>query len=158
MKKRFFILSMYLTFISIIHAAQHVESPLIISTAEGLRAFSESVNNGNSYEGKVVKLSADIWLNDTIGWQRWSRQTKIKSWTPIGTSKSPFEGTFDGNGHYIAGLFTKAGSETFFQGLFGFLKKATVKNTHIRYSHIIAYNYVGAIAGYISYNTQILNC
>ena len=46
----------------------------------------------------------------------------------------------------------------FFQGLFGFLKKATVKNTHIRYSHIIAYNYVGAIAGYISYNTQILNC
>ena len=39
MKKRFFILSMYLTFISIIHAAQHVESPLIISTAEGLRAF-----------------------------------------------------------------------------------------------------------------------
>lgn len=150
MKKRFFILSISLTFISIIHAAQYIENPLIISTAEGLRAFSESVNNGNSYQGRVVKLSADIWLNDTIGWQEWNRQTKIKSWIPIGTSKNPFEGTFDGNGHYIAGLFTRAGSETFFQGLFGFLKKATVKNTHIRYSHIIAYNYVGAIAGYIS--------
>ena len=158
MKKRFFILSISLTFISIIHAAQYIENPLIISTAEGLRAFSESVNNGNSYQGRVVKLSADIWLNDTIGWQEWNRQTKIKSWIPIGTSKNPFEGTFDGNGHYIAGLFTRAGSETFFQGLFGFLKKATVNNTHIRYSHIIAYNYVGAIAGYISYNTQILNC
>ena len=70
-----------MTFISIIHAAQHVESPLIISTAEGLRAFSESVNNGNSYEGKVVKLSADIWLNDTIGWE-WTlyRRSIYESW------------------------------------------------------------------------------
>ena len=51
MKKRFFILSISLTFISIIHAAQYIENPLIISTAEGLSAFSESVNNGNSYQG-----------------------------------------------------------------------------------------------------------
>ena len=35
MKKRFFILSISLTFISIIHAAQYIENPLIISTAEG---------------------------------------------------------------------------------------------------------------------------
>lgn len=148
-----------LAFISIVNAAQQVnQTPLVISTAEDLKAFAKSVNSGNSYRGKVVKLSADIWLNDTTGWQKWDRQTKLKSWTPIGTSRTPFEGTFDGDGHCIAGLFVKAGSETFCQGLFGFLRKAVVKNTRICFSHIIAYNYVGAFAGYISFNTQILNC
>ena len=36
--------------------------------------------------------------------------------------------------------------------------KAIVKNVHIRFSHFISYDYVGALAGYISYNTQIHNC
>lgn len=159
MKNRFLILSICLIFIPIVNARHYVnESLLIISTAEDLRTFAKSVNNGNSYQGKVVKLSADIWLNDTIGWREWNRQTKVKTWMPIGTSKVPFEGTFDGGGHYIAGLFIKTGSETFSQGLFGCLKTATVKNLHIRYSHILAYNNVGALAGYISNNTQIVNC
>lgn len=158
MTKRFFILSICLNFISILNATQHTENTLIISTAEDLRAFAKSVNSGNSYKGKVIKLSADIWLNDTVGWKKWNRQTKVKIWIPIGTPRDPFEGTFDGDGHYIAGLFTKSGSETFCQGLFGFLKRAVIKNTRICFSHIIAYNYVGAFAGYISCNTQILNC
>lgn len=158
MEKRLIILSICMAFISVLKAAQYTESPLIISTVEDLKAFAKSVNSGNSYRGKVVRLSADIWLNDTTGWQKWNRQTKMKSWIPVGTLKTPFEGTFDGNGHTISGLFIKTGSETFYQGLFGCLKRATVRNIHIRYSHIIAYNYVGALAGYISCNTQILNC
>ena len=160
MKKRFFLLNICWAFISILNATQHrqAENPLVISTAEDLKAFAKSVNSGNSYQGKVVKLSADIWLNDTVGWQKWNRQTKMKSWTPIGIPRAPFEGTFDGDGHFIAGLFAKTGSETFSQGLFGFLKRATVTNVHIRFSHFISYDYVGALAGYISYNTQIHNC
>ena len=135
--------------------------PLLIATADDLQKFAQSVNAGNSYQGKVVKLTADIWLNDTTGWQKWNRQTKaieVKNWTPIGTSASPFEGVFDGNGHFIAGLFVKAGSESFSQGLFGSLRRATVRDLSIRYSHIIGYNNVGALAGCISLNTQILNC
>ena len=160
MKKRFFLLNICWAFISILNATQHrqAENPLVISTAEDLKAFAKSVNSGNSYQGTVVKLSADIWLNDTVGWQKWNRQTKMKSWTPIGIPRAPFEGTFDGDGHFIAGLFAKTGSETFSQGLIGFLKRATVKNVHIRFSHFISYDYVGALAGYISYNTQIHNC
>lgn len=158
MKERFFVLSICLTFISLLGATPQLDNPLVISTAEDLRSFAKSVNHGNSYRGKVVKLSTDIWLNDTVEWQKWNRQTKVKSWIPIGTSKTPFEGIFDGDGHYIVGLFIKTGSESFCQGLFGFLRNAIIKNTHIRYSHIVAYNYVGALAGYISYNTQILNC
>lgn len=160
MKHRFFVLSICLLFFSIGNAKQHAadESLLVISTTDDLRAFAESVNNGDSYRGKVVKLSADICLNDTIGWRKWNRQTRIKTWIPVGTPKFPFEGTFDGDGHCIAGLFIKTGSETFSQVFFGYLKTATVKNLHIRYSHILAYNNVGALAGYISNNTQIINC
>lgn len=134
MKERFFVLSICLTFISLLGATPQLDNPLVISTAEDLRIFAKSVNHGNSYRGKVVKLSTDIWLNDTVEWQKWNRQTKVKSWIPIGTSKTPFEGIFDGDGHYIAGLFIKTGSESFCQGLFGFLRNAIIKNTHIRYS------------------------
>lgn len=159
MKNRIFMLIICLAFVSSGNAARLMnENPLIISTTEDLVAFAKSVNGGDSFRGKTVKLSADIWLNDTTGWKKWDRQTKLKSWTSIGTSQTPFEGTFDGDGHYIAGLFMKAGSETFCQGLFGFLRRAIVKNTRICFSHIIAYNYVGALAGHISFNTQILNC
>lgn len=161
MKNRFIALVICWMFISIGNATQHIsnEIPLIISNAEELRAFAKSVNAGNSYRGKMVKLSHDIWLNDTIGWQEWNRkEMKVRVWIPIGNDNHPFEGTFDGEGHFIAGLFTKAGSETFYQGLFGYLKRATVKNVHIRFSHIIAYNFVGGIAGYISLNSLILNC
>lgn len=147
-----------LTFISSGNAAKLNESPLVISTPEDLIAFAKLVNGGEAFSGKIVNLSADIWLNDTTGWEKWDRQTKVMSWIPIGTSHTPFEGTFDGGGHYIAGLFIKADSETFCQGLFGFLRKAIVKNTRICFSHILVYNYVGALAGHISFNTQILNC
>ena len=118
MKNRIFMLIICLALVSSGNAARLMnENPLIISTTEDLVAFAKSVNGGDSFRGKTVKLSADIWLNDTTGWKKWDRQTKLKSWTPIGTSQTPFEGTFDGDGHYIAGLFMKAGSETFCQGL-----------------------------------------
>lgn len=130
-----------------------------ISTAEELKLFAEQVNGGNSFKGKKVELLDNIWLNDTIGWRYWGRSTSnLKTWTPIGNEEHPFEGIFDGNGHFVAGLFTKAGSESFYQGLFGCLRNAIIKNTHIRYSHIIASNFVGSIAGYINLNTSIIGC
>lgn len=159
MKNRLLILIVCWVLVSIGNAAQQVDKKtLIISNAEELIAFAKSVNAGDSYRGKTIKLSNDIWLNDTTGWKNWNRETKIKVWTPIGTAISPFEGIFDGGEHIIAGLFMKAGSENFCQGFFGSLKHAIVKNTHIRFSHMFAYNFVGAIAGYASSNTLIVNC
>jgi len=160
MRNRFFIFIICLIFISIGNAASCYmnEESLKISTSEELIAFAESVNGGNSYCGKIIKLSSDIWLNDTTGWKKWDRKTKMSVWTPIGNKKAPFEGIFDGGGHSIFGLFIKASPENFYQGLFGCLQRATVKDIHIRFSHIIAYNFVGAIAGYISFNSLIINC
>ena len=55
-----------------------------IATADEMLAFAETVNNGNSYKGKTVTLTADIDLSRT-------------EWKPIGSdSDTRFEGTFDG--------------------------------------------------------------
>lgn len=132
---------------------------LTIADAEGLKAFANAVNGGRSFKGQTVKLTADILLNDTAGWRTWNRATVgKKQWTPIGTKEHPFEGTFDGGGHAIAGLFIKAGSESMYQGLFGCVQSAVIKHTTIRYSHILGYNFVGGFAGKASLHTLFLGC
>lgn len=55
--------------------------------------------------------------------------TLTSSWTPIGTSASPFRGTFDGNSYTISGLaipLTSSSTEDF--GLFGVTSGAILKN------------------------------
>lgn len=55
--------------------------------------------------------------------------TLTSSWTPIGTSASPFRGIFDGNSYTISGLsipLTSSSADDF--GLFGVTSGATLKN------------------------------
>lgn len=54
----------------------------ITSTAE-LAGLAKLVNGGNDFSKKTIKLDANIDLDG-------------KEWTPIGTSRKPFKGTFDG--------------------------------------------------------------
>ncbi|MCD8162031.1 MAG: hypothetical protein LUE09_00900 [Synergistaceae bacterium] len=69
------------------------DGDLLISDADGLWAFAKEVNeNQNSYEGKVVKLTADIDLAN-------------EPWTPVGSNSSSFKGTFDGEGYYIKNIY-----------------------------------------------------
>ena len=135
---------------------------VVISNAAELRAFARTVNGGESFQGKTIRLSNDICLNDTMGWQQWGgrdkNDPKLKSWIPIGREGAPFEGTFDGAGHCISGLFVKAETEGFYYGLFGYLKHASVINLHLRYSYISAYNFVGGIAGYITLYSFVSGC
>ncbi len=56
-----------------------------------LESLSESVNAGNSYEGKVITLMTDIDLGG-------------ETWASIGTREKPFKGSFDGNGKTIKNL------------------------------------------------------
>lgn len=64
---------------------------LTISSASELKAFAVCVNEGNSYAGSTVWLTADIDLDNV-------------PWTPIGTTAHPFDGTFDGLGHWVSNL------------------------------------------------------
>jgi hypothetical protein len=68
------------------------------------------------------------------------------SFTPVGTSGSPFTGTFDGNGYRITGLTITAGTTTNV-GLFGSIRAATLYNFTIEDSNIFGDGVVGACVG-----------
>ena len=71
-----------------------------ISTAAQLKALARMVNSGkDSMAGKTIMLGADIRLNND------AVPTSGNQWTPIGTEKNPFKGTFTGysrSGGYAA--------------------------------------------------------
>ncbi len=106
-------------------------SPYIISCAEELAYFSQSVNSGDTYEDKYIALTSDINLNSM-------------PFTPIGGSVS-FCGTFDGNFHTVSNLKINLSVKN--AGLFGYncgvIKNLTVKDPSV-YS---TKSNVGVIAG-----------
>ena len=98
-----------------------------ISDVDGLKAFAAMANNGNTFVGKTIKLTADIDLNNI-------------AWTPIAV----FKGTFDGNGKTISNLnVTAEKAAGFFANLYtGTIKDLTIDGANVKGSH-----HVGAIAG-----------
>ena len=71
-----------------------------IKDADTLKALTRMVNSGkDSMAGKTIMLGADIRLNND------AVPTSGNQWTPIGTEKNPFKGTFTGysrSGGYAA--------------------------------------------------------
>ncbi len=71
-----------------------------IKDADTLKALARMVNSGkDSMAGKTIMLGADIRLNND------AVPTSGNQWTPIGTEKNPFKGTFTGysrSGGYAA--------------------------------------------------------
>lgn len=76
--------------------------PYIIETATHALDFAKLVNAGATDACAV--LAEDINL-------------KSRSWTPIGTTAKPYEGTFDGAGHRILNM--KLSNSKTYQGFFG---------------------------------------
>ncbi len=134
---------------------------ITLKTPEQLYAFA-CILNGTSdvvaattFEGKTIQLGADIVLNDTLGWQRWGDTTFGTHWLPIGTVNTPFQGTFDGRGYTVSGMFMQPitnhdlltyGSD---MGLFGVVGElASISNVNIKASCISGYrNNIGFLAG-----------
>ena len=112
-----------------------------VSNAVKLILIRNAVNNGNSYEGQIIKLNAD--LNLDLG----------NNWIPIGTPEHPFRGTFDGNGHSVQ--FTINQPDSNYRGLFGYME-GTVKNLYLNNCSVTGHDYVGGIAGYC--HGTISNC
>lgn len=122
----------------------------LISNYEELKAFRDSVNeNGKTYEGEVVMLTADIDMYAPIG-----LTGNLYLWSPIGRSSRPFMGTFDGNGHKLTNLYFEGESE--YRGLFGYVgESAVIKNLSVSGS-VSTSSYVGGIVAYN--NGTIENC
>ena len=109
-----------------------------IRTAEQLYGFAVAVNgmegviDAMTFEGKTVRLAADLMLNDTADWAYWGDLTEAAAFAPIGHYGSPFSGVFDGQGHTIRGVYAH-GKE--YVGLFGYIgAKGSVRNLHIAQS------------------------
>ena len=110
-----------------------------VTNAAGLRAFAASVNGGNSYAGKTVKLMNDV---DLAG----------SEWTPIGQSGKAFQGTFDGNDKTISNLKVNGGLENSsvnnYHGLFGLTTSpAIIRNFTIDNAEVSGSLYVGSAVG-----------
>ena len=97
-----------------------------IATPAALKWLADEVNSGNNYfEGKTIKLTNDIDLNNV-------------EWTPIGsaTKDHGFMGNFDGNGKTIKNLtMTKLipdDDNSVYAGLFGVTEGTQAKENYIK--------------------------
>ena len=87
-----------------------------------------------------ARVTRDVLLNPAIF------DEKSNVWTPIGTSASPFTGTFDGGEYRISGVYLPDNTVDY-TGLFGCIGEGgLVKNIFLENSLIYGYNYSGAIA------------
>ena len=114
------------------------EDPYIILTTDELDALAGSVNGGDNKNGEHFRLLVDL---DYSG----------KTYTPIGTMSSRFQGTFDGHGHSIKSVIINQPDQDR-QALFAVIgNNGTVKNLVLGTgSAITGGYYIGGIAGLCS--------
>lgn len=113
-----------------------------LETALDVVMFSNLVNSGKS-DAKAV-LTADIDMSEVMGSIE-EDEEPLGIFSPIGSSdKTPYTGTFDGQGHAITGFYHEASGN--WNGLFGYISNAHVKNFRISGKLTSdGYNYNGTI-------------
>ena len=111
---------------------------LIIHSTDEWNTFASNVNNGtNSYEGKVVKLAADISVSMMVG------------------TNSAFKGTFDGCGHTLT---VNLNSSSDFVAPFRYVIGATIRNLIVAGSINGGIHCSGLIGGVNGGSITIENC
>lgn len=135
------------------------DDPYIIETPEQLVSFRDSVNKGNTYEGRFIALGNDIDLS-TYNWVPIG--ASIRSGSGMTGTSTPFAGTFDGRGNAIEALSLKPATPlsnpNYAIGLFGGLKGATVKNLNVTNADIEATGseLAGILCGLMVDNATVL--
>ena len=117
--------------------------PYQIPSADVWDFLADKVDNGETYSEKYFQLTNNI-----------SVATMVGASTTDGNYKS-FNGTFDGNGHTLNVTYSGSGQWT---AAFGALNGATIKNLHITGSVSTSALRPASIAGFISGNSNIINC
>ena len=138
-------------------------SPYLIASIEDLVAFSNSVNEGNTYEGKYIELAIDLDFKDSKSYKN-ANSTQFgdlnedgtvkgiqeeltdengKGFTPIGIgneeSQRAFNGNFNGNYHKIKNIYIN-NSENVYLALFAKTESATIENLGLEGGKIINSN------------------
>ena len=143
--------------------------PYLINNLDDLVAFRNDVNAGNTYEGKYVKLTADI---DLEGYEEMNVNYKgnnvsESTFRPIGDyscNKASFKGIFDGGNNTISNLYISGWDINYHwdnygpAGLFGTVENATIKNLTVEGFEIqVEGGDVAAIAGHAKGNCTFEN-
>ena len=103
---------------------------VIIKTAADWNAFAESVNGGNTYAGKTVRLMKDISVS-----------------TMVGTENHPFSGTFDGGGHTLN--VTINASSTTYAAPFRTIGGGTLIKNLTVIGNVVGGNHCAGLVGHI---------
>ena len=139
-----------------------------IANAGQLYWFAALVN-GSLPDGTAQNLSANAVLKNDITVNTGVLEADgtladdvsgFRSWTPMGTSSTKrYEGTFDGMGHTVSGLYYNNGN-VHYVGLFGTSFNATIKNVGVVDSYLKGNTYVGGICGfcYVYNKGSVTNC
>lgn len=157
-----------------------VENPYQITSAAELYWFAGLVNgtltDGTQNNSACAKLMNDITVNNNL-LDRITYKTdddgnltnevanggNFISWTPIGAANNGYQGTFDGNGKTISGLFFND-SQKSHVGLFDNIYMATIRNVGVVDSYFFGEHYVGGVCAFGvdgtitgSYNTGVVS-
>lgn len=119
-------------------------SAMTLFQPEDLAGLAKLVNEGNTFEGKTIYLSADVDLNN-------------QEWTPVGNKEeTPFKGTFVGGGHQIKNLNATLKADNYIAGLFGFstgtIRQVLISGSCKAETDKVKIIYVGGICA-INYGT-----
>ena len=119
--------------------------PYIISNTAEWNDFVSSVNSGNNYKGKFVKLTADISVTEKVGTVKGNVQ------------QNAFSGTFDGDGHTITATITDNSNQG--AALFSYINGATIKNLKVAGTINSSQRHAAAIVGFSKgTGNSIVNC
>lgn len=89
--KKFSIFIVLVLILSSVKFTAYAQDVLNINNLNDFLAFANSVNSGNDFAGRVIRLNNNINMNGAV-------------WVPIGTESTPFNGKFDGNGCAVLNL------------------------------------------------------
>ncbi|MFI3290152.1 MAG: GLUG motif-containing protein [Rikenellaceae bacterium] len=126
--------------------------PYQIENATQLRQLSTNVAAGTNYSGEYFEMTCDI---DLGGVNADGTITAENEFTTIGYFGRSFCGTFDGGGHEVSGLYINQ-PESAYQGLFGYIDSATIKNLGVSGSVMGQYG-VGGVVG-CAVSSTVSNC
>jgi len=122
-------------------------NPRVVSTLNHLLWIS---TNSSSWGDNFIQ-TANIDASSTSGWNAG------EGFSPIGNSSVKFTGVYDGDEHSISGIMINRLGEDY-QGVFGFISQATIKNLGLSSVDIIGGSYTGGLAGKSYYSSLITNC
>lgn len=156
------------------------ENPYQITSAAELYWFAGLVNGTltdvTKNSSACAKLMNDITVNNNL-LDRITYKTdddgnltnevanggNFISWTPIGAANNGYQGTFEGNGKTISGLFFND-SQKSHVGLFDNIYMATIRNVGVVDSYFFGEHYVGGVCAFGvdgtitgSYNTGVVS-